>query len=143
MSNNNDSQNEIIGWENKWKCAVDMAAIAEIERDKAAEDATNYYAKVIELREELYNMQDQRDLAMKIINRIGKERDDAKQRCSDLEKAMSYSSESTTLLTKFLKASKDVNEWKNKAYETLTDYTLMEAKCFRLENQLKELNEHT
>jgi hypothetical protein len=30
------------------------------------------------------------------------------------------------------------NEWKNKAYSNATDYTLMEAKCFRLEQQLKE-----
>ena len=30
------------------------------------------------------------------------------------------------------------NEWKNKAYSHATDYTLMEAKCFRLEQQLKE-----
>ena len=30
------------------------------------------------------------------------------------------------------------NEWKNKAYSYATDYTLMEAKCFRLEQQLKE-----
>ena len=29
-------------------------------------------------------------------------------------------------------------EWKNKAYSHATDYTLMEAKCFRLEQQLKE-----
>ena len=30
------------------------------------------------------------------------------------------------------------DEWKNKAYSYATDYTLMEAKCFRLEQQLKE-----
>ncbi len=30
------------------------------------------------------------------------------------------------------------DEWKNKAYSHATDYTLMEAKCFRLEQQLKE-----
>ena len=30
------------------------------------------------------------------------------------------------------------NEWKNKAYSHATDYTLMEAKRFRLEQQLKE-----
>jgi hypothetical protein len=30
------------------------------------------------------------------------------------------------------------DEWKNKAYSNATDYTLMEAKCFRFEQQLKE-----
>ena len=33
------------------------------------------------------------------------------------------------------------NEWKNKAYSHATDYTLMEAKCFRLEQQLKEYDQ--
>ena len=32
------------------------------------------------------------------------------------------------------------NEWKNKAYSHATDYTLMEAKCFRLEQELKEIH---
>ena len=30
-----EAKNEILGWENKWKYAVDMAARAEIERDDA------------------------------------------------------------------------------------------------------------
>jgi len=30
-----EARNEILGWENKWKCAVDMAARAELERDDA------------------------------------------------------------------------------------------------------------
>ena len=29
----------IVGWENKWKCAVEMAAQAEVERDEAREAA--------------------------------------------------------------------------------------------------------
>ena len=33
------------------------------------------------------------------------------------------------------------DEWKNKAYSHATDYTLMEAKCFRLEQQLKEYDQ--
>jgi len=30
-----EARNDIVGWENKWKCAVDMAARAELERDDA------------------------------------------------------------------------------------------------------------
>ncbi len=30
-----EARNDIIGWENKWKFAVDMAARAELERDDA------------------------------------------------------------------------------------------------------------
>lgn len=35
--------NEIQGWQNKWECAVEMAALAEVERDmwKATYDRTN------------------------------------------------------------------------------------------------------
>jgi hypothetical protein len=30
-----EARNDIVGWENKWKCAVDMAARASLERDAA------------------------------------------------------------------------------------------------------------
>jgi len=30
-----EARNDIVGWENKWRCAVDMAARAELERDDA------------------------------------------------------------------------------------------------------------
>ena len=30
-----EARDAILGWENKWKCAVDMAARAELERDEA------------------------------------------------------------------------------------------------------------
>ena len=32
-----EARDAIVGWENKWKCAVDMAARAELERDEARE----------------------------------------------------------------------------------------------------------
>ena len=38
-------RNTIVGWENKWKCAVEMAARAEIDRDDALE-----YAKLLSER---------------------------------------------------------------------------------------------
>lgn len=124
-----EARNQIIGLENKWKCAVDMAAQAENQCDL--------------LKEDIINLEDQRDMEMKVIKRFKEELENSQNQCNELAKAMSYSPESKTLLKKFMQALKDVNEWKNKAYEALTDYTLMEAKCFRLENKLKELNEHT
>jgi chromosome segregation ATPase len=51
-----DALNQIQGWENKWKVAVDMAAKAEIKCD--------------DFQEEIANLQDQRDLAMKAIKRL-------------------------------------------------------------------------
>jgi len=38
------------------------------------------------------------------------------------------------------KIERERDEWKNKAYSHATDYTLMEAKCFRLEQELKEIH---
>ena len=38
------------------------------------------------------------------------------------------------------KLERERDEWKNKAYSHATDYTLMEAKCFRLEQELKEIH---
>jgi hypothetical protein len=32
-----EARDAIVGWENKWKCAIDMAARAELERDDARE----------------------------------------------------------------------------------------------------------
>ena len=49
ISERDDALNQIQGWENKWKAAVDMAAIAE---NKAS------------------NLEDQVDLAMKTIKRL-------------------------------------------------------------------------
>ena len=34
--------NEILGWKNKWECAVEMAARAEVERDEAREQAHRF-----------------------------------------------------------------------------------------------------
>ena len=42
-----EAKNAIVGWENKWKCAVDMAARAELERDEALKCAKEYYVEFI------------------------------------------------------------------------------------------------
>jgi chromosome condensin MukBEF ATPase and DNA-binding subunit MukB len=42
-----EARDAIVGWENKWKCAVDMAARAEIERDEALKCAKEYYVEFI------------------------------------------------------------------------------------------------
>ena len=41
----------ITGWQNKWKCAVELAAKAEVERDEARAD--------LELRRDLFKLQEQ------------------------------------------------------------------------------------
>ena len=42
-----EARDAIVGWENKWKCAVDMAARAELERDDALKCSKEYYVKFI------------------------------------------------------------------------------------------------
>lgn len=34
LKERDEARDAIVGWENKWKCAVDMAARAELERDE-------------------------------------------------------------------------------------------------------------
>ena len=53
-----DEQNAIIGWENKWKCAIEMAARAEIERDDALDDAKKYHIKMVKLINERNDAQE-------------------------------------------------------------------------------------
>ncbi len=43
----NEARDAIVGWENKWKCAIDMAARAELERDEALKCAKEYYVEFI------------------------------------------------------------------------------------------------
>ena len=44
---NRELSQSIEGWENKWKCAIDMAASAELERDEALKCAKEYYVEFI------------------------------------------------------------------------------------------------
>ena len=56
IAERDEARREMLGWENKWNAAIGMAAIAENERDL--------------LKEELIDLEDQRDLAMKVIKRL-------------------------------------------------------------------------
>lgn len=58
-----EARNAIVGWEKKWKCAIDMAARAELERDEALQDAKNYHAKMVNLINE---REDARELAQQM-----------------------------------------------------------------------------
>jgi hypothetical protein len=62
-----EARDAIVGWENKWKCAVDMAARAELERDEAiikyATEATEHMLAVNKLANE-------RDKALEALMKI-------------------------------------------------------------------------
>jgi hypothetical protein len=64
-----EARDAIVGWENKWKYAIDMAARAELERDDAQEDAKllserltalelESTAELARLEQELINMKE-------------------------------------------------------------------------------------
>ena len=63
LKERDEARNAIAGWENKWKCAIDMAARAELERDDALQDAKNYHAKMVNLINE---REDAKDLAQQM-----------------------------------------------------------------------------
>jgi len=71
--------------------------------------------------------------------KLERERDEAREALKHIEE---YGTEeinaAVDLRQKLASALVEREEWKNKAYSHATDYTLMEAKCFRLEQQLKE-----
>jgi delta-aminolevulinic acid dehydratase/porphobilinogen synthase len=74
-----------------------------------------------------------------MCGRYKQERDEAQE---SLKHITEYGTEeinaAVELRQKLATALVERDEWKNKAYSHATDYTLMEAKCFRLEQQLKE-----
>jgi len=57
--------NEILGWKNKWECAVEMAARAEVERDEA--------------REAWYQMQSSFERSRDEVEKLIRERDEARE----------------------------------------------------------------
>ena len=63
LKERDEARDAIVGWENKWKCAIDMAARAELERDEALQDAKNYHAKMVNLINE---REDAKDLAQQM-----------------------------------------------------------------------------
>jgi len=63
LKERDEARDAIVGWENKWKCAIDMAARAELERDDALQDAKNYHAKMVNLINE---REDAKDLAQQM-----------------------------------------------------------------------------
>jgi hypothetical protein len=65
-----DLRNTIVGWENKWRCAIEMAARAELERDDALEDAKKYHIKMVELINERNDAQEDARLLVKRLTAL-------------------------------------------------------------------------
>ena len=84
-------------------------------------------------------LEQSRDEWAAMCGRYKQERDEAREALKHIEE---YGTEeinaAVELRQKLASALVERDEWKNKAYSHATDYTLMEAKCFRLEQQLKE-----
>jgi hypothetical protein len=72
--------NEILGWKNKWECAVEMAARAEVERDEARE---KYATEATE--------------HMLAVNKLANERDEAREELYDIRLNLGEDAEGYTL----------------------------------------------
>ena len=87
-------------------------------------------------------LEQSRDEWAAMCGRYKQERDEAREALKHIEE---YGTEeinaAVELRQKLASALVERDEWKNKAYSHATDYTLMEAKCFRLEQQLKEYDQ--
>ena len=101
---------------------AEVARKLERERDEVREKAERY-------RIEANAMMMQRDEWAAMCGRYKQERDEVKEK---------YRWAVIHWQIGAAKMERERDEWKNKAYSHATDYTLMEAKCFRLEQQLKE-----
>lgn len=88
------------------------------ERDDARKDSEYYQERYAELR-------DERDKGAEMCTQYKRERGSAWA-----QEQIHYDN--------YIAMKKERDDWKNKAHSYFTDYTLMEAKCFRLEHdQLK------
>ena len=118
-----------------------------IERDEARESlkhiteyGTEEINAAVELRQKLASALVERDEAQKEFSSIHRwiERNHADGFIDSLTYLKNLERVMDCWYDRLDKMELERDEWKNKAYSHATDYTLMEAKCFRLEQQLKE-----
>jgi uncharacterized coiled-coil DUF342 family protein len=73
-----EARHEIEGWRNKWECAVDMAARAEVERDEARAQRDSFQALSQSLAEACVKLKAERDEWAKLCGQYKQERDEAR-----------------------------------------------------------------
>ena len=151
-------------------CDVEFARKLERERDEAREKAERYRLEAnslmlqrdeareslkhigeygteeinaaVELRQKLASALVERDEAQKEFSSIHRwiERNHADGFIDSLTYLKNLERVMDCWYDRLDKIERERDEWKNKAYSHATDYTLMEAKCFRLEQELKEIH---
>ena len=124
--------NEILGWKNKWECAVEMAARAEVERDEAREDRDTIQTELEMWRDgnilheihrnELEKVERERDDArekyateatvhMLAVNKLANERDEALSQIVQAEcRAERFCQERDELIEENKKLNKEVDD---------------------------------
>jgi uncharacterized coiled-coil DUF342 family protein len=73
-----EARREIEGWRNKWECAVEMAARAEVERDEARAERDSLQALSQSLAETYAKLKTERDEWAKLCGQYKQERDEAR-----------------------------------------------------------------
>jgi len=94
---------EVVGWENKWKCAVEMAARAEVERDELLNKAKELLRERDDLRASLESMK-------RSVEYILKQRDEARDWAERLASVAKCYDPNCAELS-------DYNDWRNTAGE--------------------------
>ena len=108
---------------------AEVARKLERERDEARSELSLKQQTLTIAEGTLSDLRKQRDEWSAMCGRYKQERDEVKEKYRFAVIHWQIGS---------AKMERERDEWKNKAYSHATDYTLMEAKCFRLEQQLKE-----
>jgi len=87
-----EERESIVGWENKWRCAVEIAARAEVERDEAREERDIARLEAEEISQELANARKQIEGLNNFANeryeeiqKVRKERDEAREAAAKWE----------------------------------------------------------
>jgi hypothetical protein len=119
----------------KWESSSDAMERAGAEQARRADENREWALKAERERDEAFEL-----LASEKItrNHIIKRSVEVEQERDEALIDRANNDIATMTRNHYERILRERDEWKNKAYSHATDYTLMEAKCFRLEQQLKE-----
>ena len=131
------------GFKDKIKSLTEQRDEAREALKHIEEYGTEEINAAVELRQKLASAFFERDEAQKELSSIYRwiERNHADGFIDSLTYLKNLERVMDCWYDRLDKIERERDEWKNKAYSHATDYTLMEAKCFRLEQQLKEYDQ--
>jgi hypothetical protein len=85
-----EERESIVGWENKWRCAIEIAARAEVERDEAREEAINKTESIQIAANRIDELKNRSEHWCDMHTIATKERDEARELCRELNDLVAY-----------------------------------------------------